>query len=82
VSITCIGFAADFSWLPAITRADLDKTTLIHLVLEQFELWPHAKHVWAPKRDTTIKILKQVLLSTKYGFGKAGQCCIPILGPL
>jgi hypothetical protein len=82
VSIACIGFATNLSWLPAIQRVGLNKGALISLVLQQFELWPHAKHRWAPKRDTTIKILNQVLLSPKYGFGKTTGCFILILGSL
>ena len=31
------------------------------------------EYKWAPKRDTTVKVLKQVLLDPKYGFCKIGK---------
>jgi hypothetical protein len=51
-------------------RDGLEKKALLALALQQFEHWPHEKYRWAPKRDTTIKILKLVLLNPEHGFGK------------
>jgi hypothetical protein len=50
----------------------LGKPKLVELVEEQFDRWPHHKYKWVPRRDTTVKILKKVLLDPTYGFGKIG----------
>jgi hypothetical protein len=64
---------------PLLSRAGLDKQGLIDLVLPQFDRWPKEKYRWVPQRDTTVKILKRVLLNPKYGFGKIGE---RVLGPI
>ena len=46
------------------------------LVLQQIDCWPHDEYRWSPKRDTTVKILKLVLLNPRYGFGKIGTLCL------
>jgi hypothetical protein len=53
-------------------REGLGKPSLVELVLAQFDCWPHQKYKWAPKRETTVKILKKVLLDPSYGFGMIG----------
>jgi hypothetical protein len=55
------------------SRWGLNKDRLMKLVRRQFDLWPHENHKWAPKRDTTVKVLKQVLLDPQYGFCKIGK---------
>jgi hypothetical protein len=60
----------------------LSKNALLQLVRQQFDLWPHDEHKWAPKRDTTVKVLKQVLLVPKYGFRKAGRSMVDTIDPM
>jgi hypothetical protein len=43
---------------------------LIQLVEKQLPSWPTYKYIWRPKRDTTVKILREVLLDPQYGFRK------------
>ena len=57
------------------SSAGLNKKALVDLVLQQFECWPHDTYRWVPKRDTTVEILRNVLLDPAYGFGSAGSMC-------
>jgi hypothetical protein len=54
-------------------REGLNKDALVKLVRRQFDLWPKEEYKWAPKRDTTVKVLKQVLLDPQYCFCKIGK---------
>jgi hypothetical protein len=63
----------NFTHSPEHHSASLSKKELIELVERQFDLWPHESFKWAPKRDTTVKVLRNVLLSPDFGFGKVGK---------
>lgn len=60
-------------WILILCSVGLDKKSLLNLALQQFERWPHEKYRWVPKRDTTVNILKTVLLDPAYGYGKVGE---------
>jgi hypothetical protein len=73
VSIDIRQSPVNFIHSPEHDSASLSKKELIELVEQQFDLWPHESFKWAPKRDTTVKVLRHVLLSPDFGFGRVGK---------